>query len=798
MYWPDENNPNVERLLELSSEPDERTRLLGWYLVLVGLLLLGSFVFATTLRERAQNVQIEGDLKLVYAYVHQLNASGEVETWVNQVVLPAGYAVLLSDPTGNVRYTTIDNNLPSVTESAKSREEWVAEISRSARYSIDTVFTSTAPDGREWLHTWAVTSAGGKLVLQRPFSRSGTFPLWFYYLPVMIVGLAVVGGLALWYQMSERWVGSIDRLIDMSETIRWRGFLQPTERDEFQRLAEKGGRVGRLASSLTAMEQETQTRLHQLSTLIETGRSVTASLDVDQVMDNILAQVQQLFNVKRCALITLDARANVFRIRASRGLSEEYVSRLRIATTEPNSPAMRALRNQQPIQIVDMESDLSYDEMYRQRARAEGNRSVLAIPLATVHTSPAVLSIYQNVPYRYSYSELELANLVGTHAVLALENAGLFASTDEQLQEQSRRLDAIVESLNDGLVLENLAGDVIYSNRRAARLVDLRRSQMKQLSVPRLLGRLLANAEDPAAFWAQMQLGANADDASNEGHYTIDLTRVEDHGQPQDLRLNFFTVTDATGELLGRGQLWQDITSDKELDRMKSSLISTVSHELRTPLATIKGYATTLLAPDVQWDEASQREFLETISSEADRLADLVQNLLDMSRIEAGTLEINCESYSLNQLVPEVLQSLPDVRDGRIQLVLDDGLPTAQVDLSRIRTVLRNLLENAVKYSEEEMPIEVQTFAQNDDVVCTVRDYGIGIPLDVPYDIFERFVRLDNRLVRETGGFGLGLSICKGFVEAHNGEIWLRREEKGATFGFSLPVDESRINNSRI
>jgi len=787
MYWPEENNPNADRLLELSREPDERARLLGWYLTLLGLLLIGSFIFATTLRERANSMQIENDIKLLSIYAQQLNRIGQVDAWAAQVTLPAAYSLLISDPGGDVRYTTLQDTTSNSTLHLTQRDkfEWITQVSRTARYSTSPSFTSIDPSGRMWLHTWVVTSAEGKLVLQRPFVQDGIFPLWVYYIPVLIVGLALVGGLALWYQMSERWVGSIDRLIDMSETIRWRGFLQPGEREEFQKLAEEGGRVGRLASSLTAMEQETQTRLLQLSTLLETGRSVTATLDVDQVMDNILVQVQQLFGAERCAILTLDARVDAFRIRASRGLSDSYVSQLRIATSEPNSPSMRALRNRQSIQVVDMEIDLSY-EPFRKRARVEGNRSVLAIPLATVHASQAVLLVYKSSPYRYSYSELELANLVGTHAALALENAALFASTDEQLQEQTRRLDAIVESLNDGLVLENLAGDVTYSNRRAARLVGLRRSQMKLLSVTRLLELLLANAEDPAVFWARMHSEA----ADANGHYTIDLTRVEANGQPQDLRINFFTVTDAHGQLLGRGQLWQDMTSDKELDRMKSSLISTVSHELRTPLATIKGYATTLLAPDVQWDEASQREFLETISSEADRLADLVQDLLDMSRIEAGTLEINYESYSLNQLVPEVLQTFPDGLNGRVHLALADSLPAAAMDLSRIRTVLRNLLENAVKYSESKTRIEVKTFRQNGDVVCLVRDHGIGIPLDMPYDIFERFVRLDNRLARKTGGFGLGLAICKGFVEAHSGEIWLQREEQGATFGFSLPVEE--------
>ncbi|MEM7126616.1 MAG: ATP-binding protein [Chloroflexota bacterium] len=783
-----------------------RSRLLGWYLFLGGALLVGSLIFAATLRERAMKVRVETDLTLARSYAQSLTDFDELALWAESADIPEKYTALVVDANGNVLHTA-EPNVDSTQSTDFSRierakpqpaklqpdgspqnlsvahSEWLKQISRSARYATDTSFITLDPAGVTWLHTWTVTPAGGKFVLQQPLKASYIFPWWLIYLPVFTIGLTLTGGLTLWYLLSERWAHSVSRLVDLSETVRWRGFLRPQEQQEFQQLAEQRGRVGRLASSLLAMEQETQTRLTQLSTLLETGRVVTGSLHVDQVMDNILAQVQQLFQVERCALITLDTRADVFRIRASRGLTKGYVSRLRIATTEPNSPSMRALRNQQPIQIVDMETDHTY-EPFRQRAQSEGNRSVLAIPLATVHASPAVLLVYKSIPYRYSYSELELANLVGTHAVHALENAALFARTDEQLQEQTQRLEAIVESLHDGLILESLDEQIVYSNQRAASLIGLQQRQMSGISIPIAIDRLLADADDPKSVLALIQAGGEVED----GQFTVDLTRTEQTGQIQDLRLHFFKVTDSGGELLGRGQLWQDITSDKELDRMKSSLISTVSHELRTPLATIKGYATTLLASDVQWDVETQQEFLETISSEADRLADLVQNLLDMSRIEAGTLEIHCEPFSLNQIVPEVVQTFPSDVEERVAITLTENLPLVSLDLPRIRTVMRNLLENAVKYSADASPIELQTYAQNGGIVCTVRDYGIGLPSEVPQDIFERFVRLDNSLTRNTGGFGLGLAICKGFIEAHDGKIWLQQEEKGVTFGFSLPV----------
>ena len=416
---------------------------------------------------------------------------------------------------------------------------------------------------------------------------------------------------------------------------------------------------------------------------------------------------------------------------------------------------------------------------------------MFAIPLATVHAQPAVLLLYKAEPYSYSYGELELASSFANQATMAMENAALYAQSDERLQEQTRRLEAVVNSMSEGLVLESLAGHILLCNQQAARMIGMERDRVKDVDSAEILRTLLNSAEDPELTFDHYRTALTAAD-----DYTFDLTRETAQGRRQDLRIHSFGVTDARGQLLGRGQVWQDITHDRELDRMKSALLSTVSHELRTPLATIKGYASTLLAPDVQWDEASQHEFLQTISNEADRLAALVKNLLDMSRIEAGMLEIQRETYSLNDIIPQIISTFaPDVRD-RLRLAMDADLPPVPVDVPRISTAARNLVENAVKYSPPDTPIELTTRRSNGSVQFAVRDYGEGVPLNVQTRIFERFYRLDNTLTRRVGGVGLGLSICKGFVEAHDGNLWLQAEDPGTTFGFSLPIEllETRAN----
>lgn len=224
---------------------------------------------------------------------------------------------------------------------------------------------------------------------------------------------------------------------------------------------------------------------------------------------------------------------------------------------------------------------------------------------------------------------------------------------------------------------------------------------------------------------------------------------------------------------------------------MKSSLISTVSHELRTPLAAIKGYATTLLAEDVKWDPKTQWEFLTIISNETDRLSDLVNDLLDMSRIEAGNLIVSRVECDLKELVYRAAERSHPRPGDRLIVQLPEGLPTFSADPKRIEAVLRNLIENAVKYAGESSPILVSANHNGNNLVVRVEDEGPGIPLDESERIFESFYRVENGLNRSAPGAGIGLAICQGFVRAHGGEIWLEPGAQGASVVFTLPLVES-------
>ncbi|HET9922182.1 MAG TPA: ATP-binding protein, partial [Ktedonobacteraceae bacterium] len=256
----------------------------------------------------------------------------------------------------------------------------------------------------------------------------------------------------------------------------------------------------------------------------------------------------------------------------------------------------------------------------------------------------------------------------------------------------------------------------------------------------------------------------------------------------------FWAFIDQAAAIIERARLRQESLQVEVLrrtDTLRAALLSSVSHDLRTPLSSIKAAASSLLQDDVQWDEEARRSFTLSIERQADRLNRLVENLLDMSRIEAGALKPEKEWYPVDELIHDVLGHMTPFLQGRsVETFLPDDLPPVELDYLQIDQVLTNLIENAVRYTPAGSPIEVSAKVDGAQVVICVADRGPGIPPREIERIFDKFYRVrakeaETRVV----GSGLGLAVCKGLIEAHGGRIWAEnREGGGALFCFTLPV----------
>ncbi|MBI4504890.1 MAG: PAS domain-containing protein [Chloroflexi bacterium] len=236
-----------------------------------------------------------------------------------------------------------------------------------------------------------------------------------------------------------------------------------------------------------------------------------------------------------------------------------------------------------------------------------------------------------------------------------------------------------------------------------------------------------------------------------------------------------------------------DLTELQQLDHLRSTFVSVISHELQTPIAIIKGYASTLGREDAAWDAETLRRGLEIIEEEADRLNDMVRNLLAISRIEAGALRLEFGPLQLRPLIERLARKM-QVRPGRqrrIVVSVPSDLPQVVADKERIEEVLRNLLDNALKYSPPDSAVTVGAWATGTEVVVAVTDEGGGIAVEDRERAFEAFERLDTGLARRRPGAGLGLFICRAIVQAHGGRIWIERGPTGGTrVAFSLPREQ--------
>jgi len=268
--------------------------------------------------------------------------------------------------------------------------------------------------------------------------------------------------------------------------------------------------------------------------------------------------------------------------------------------------------------------------------------------------------------------------------------------------------------------------------------------------------------------------------------------------EPIELRHIKVLVDQATITLYNLQLLEIEAESRHEAEKaneIKTKFLAMISHELRTPLTSIKGFTTTLLAEDVAWEPEEQRDFIQTIQQETNRLQELIDHLLDLSRLEAGMLPITLEAHSLQEIMEDALPQLQILTSGQTFTIhLPATLPPVYVDSKRIAQVLVNLVRNAATYAPKGSEINITARVQGGFVQINVNDQGSGIPPADHKRVFKAFQRGVNVENGPTQGAGLGLAICKGLVEAHGGRIWIRKKANpGTTVSFTIPIVPSHM-----
>lgn len=366
-------------------------------------------------------------------------------------------------------------------------------------------------------------------------------------------------------------------------------------------------------------------------------------------------------------------------------------------------------------------------------------------------------------------------------------------TTLAQLEEQYRIAEharsesrALLDATADAIVLVAPDRRLLTINQRFAALFAVRPEDV----IGRRFNDLWSFVE--RAFVDAVGFGALVSGSAADTEQQFSGSVVQQYPEHHELELFSTPVRNNDGTYLGRVYAFRDVTHQRELDRMKTDFMHMVTHDLRTPLSSIKGYVDLLLEGLPGDLNAEQREFLEIVDRSADRQLALINELLEIARLESNIVELTLALVDLGHAVAEVHSLLrPQIatKHQTVTLQIDDALPLVWGDAGRIRQVLTNLLSNANKYTPDGGQLFIAARQEGSMVRVEVRDTGIGLAAHEQAQLFTKFFRAQNRTTREAGGTGLGLAMSRLLIEAHGGEISVTSAPgKGSIFSFTLPI----------
>lgn len=379
--------------------------------------------------------------------------------------------------------------------------------------------------------------------------------------------------------------------------------------------------------------------------------------------------------------------------------------------------------------------------------------------------------------------------------ILAIGTAFLVGVLLSRVAREHDQAGALMACVGEGVATLDTNGCAVLANPALARLTGRAEEDIVGRSWDEALP--LYDAQGRVISWDCSM----AREAIRAGHvvassgYDLHLGRADGRRLPVALTAAPLVADD---ELLGAVVVLRDVSHEREVDQLKSSLVSTVSHELRTPLTMIQGFSELLVTRPNLNDESS-REALGRIHVSAERLARLIDDLLSVSRIESGKLRAELGPVGVAEVIAESVSAFSPADRGRVAVAVEDDLPNVTADRDKMVQVVTNLVSNGLKYSGDDSPVCVTATSAGDHVEVSVIDLGIGMSAQECSVVFEKFTRSDRPEVRRVGGTGLGLYITKSLVELQQGQLWVTSTlGKGSVFAFSVPVSSEMTEDSAM
>ncbi len=599
----------------------------------------------------------------------------------------------------------------------------------------------------------------------------------------------------------------------------------------------------------TQLYHETEERARQLAVLNEVGSSITSTLDLRTVLETIVAKAIELLRAEAGSLLLVDESTNelVFEVTFGPAASELRGQRLPLGKGIVGAVA----QTRQPQIVNEAQTDVRWLRDVDQ-STAFITRALLAVPMITKNRVIGVLElINKRDADRYTEDDQRLLTAFATNAAVAVENARLFTMTDQALasrleelstlQEIDRQLNTSLEirrvldlTLDWGLrMVDANAGSIAVVNRdtNSLDLVVARNYTYQPVSLPMdqgLAGQVARTNQPILVNDVTLDRRYIAAAPSTQSQLSVPIKRENAVIAVMNLessRLNAFGIlqldsasrlADHAATAIVNAQLYEEV---KRANDAKSEFVSIVSHELKTPMTSMKGYTDLLVKGMAGPVSDMQAQFLNVIRANVDRMSTLVNDLLEVSRIETGRLKLDVKPLEMAIVLDDTLRTTKaqiEDRQQTLELNVSETLPLVLADKARVIQVLTNLISNAYKYTPTggHITIEVtpqaaiqpphamkgdipatqldRNFVPNSVgyVWCAVKDTGVGISAEDQAKLFQKFFRSGDQAVRDQPGTGLGLSITKSLIELQKGAIWVESEVgTGSTFAFSLPVE---------
>jgi two-component system, OmpR family, phosphate regulon sensor histidine kinase PhoR len=512
-------------------------------------------------------------------------------------------------------------------------------------------------------------------------------------------------------------------------------------------------------SELFEVERRSRLLAQQLA---DTGTLFSGELEPAAVLDEVVEQAPIVIRADASSIRLLDGDDLVVASAAGPGAAQIHGTKV----PADSPPAGTVVHTRAPVAFENVSADALLVE--GEPLLGRGYSAYLGVPLFRAEgVLHGVLAVFSRKPRVWQEEEIEALAALGANASVAFAKAELY----QQVELERGRSFAILANVADGIVAVDRDERIVLWNAAAERITGVPSEEALGRSVPEVLQRELRSESGGVA-----------------GDRLVPIRRGDNEVW---LSLTEAVMRDPAGETAGRVFAFRDISAERVVEQMRSDFVSTVSHELRAPLTSIYGFAATLLREDVEFEEEERNVFLTYIESEAQRLTTIVDKLLSVARLDSGDLQLELSPVDLRSLVSEVVDSVreeADVNGHELVVDLPDVPLPARTDTDKVRQVLLNLVDNAVRFSPGGGRVTVGALRRGETIVLSVADEGVGIPDNEQERIFSKFYRVGDA---QTGGTGVGLFIAQGLVSALGGRITVRSAEgQGSSFVVELPARE--------